>query len=442
MQNYESIYKDLMIGKERNTFLELSALEWFWRFKFKISKIKYQDTKDMELIARIVAPPGYLFSGTKTSLKDILARRRYATIQINGTMASSINTFGVYFSILPALPSIPPSSLKDECLLIKEEYNSSCDSGEGLEWTHDRIAELNHPQLSEPLAFLEISGKLSTATSVENACQSIVDRLNAKSSIVGNAEFLLALAGTPIPLLDCQLPQGQSKEIFNQYGLVALPNSVGSVDELYLHTVGTFNRFYEVLQEKGGRKHFKEIMQRDNNRFDFRIDLEDDNTVWQDVEMNSKWLPLVGEILGDFMRVKCGCVLSLPGTGEQYWHSDGVHAGQSASFDSSEAESSNSICVFVPLIDLSAETGYTEFWAGSHRYSKLLSKKGEQALPGGTLGIISKGDCLLYDYRTVHRGMPNTSTMPRPVVYYLYAKKSSCDVEDQNFTNESLFAVK
>jgi hypothetical protein len=57
MQNYESIYKDLMIGKERNTFLELSALEWFWRFKFKISKIKYQDTKDMELIARIVALP-------------------------------------------------------------------------------------------------------------------------------------------------------------------------------------------------------------------------------------------------------------------------------------------------------------------------------------------------------------------------------------------------
>jgi ectoine hydroxylase-related dioxygenase (phytanoyl-CoA dioxygenase family) len=133
-------------------------------------------------------------------------------------------------------------------------------------------------------------------------------------------------------------------------------------------------------------------------------------------------------------------VLSLPGTEVQYWHSDGVHVGDSSTLDDSDAAAPvHALCVFCPLIDLNEETGYTEFWAGSHKYSKLLAKKGEQALPGGTKGILNKGNFLVYDYRTIHRGMPNTSARARPVCYFLYTRAGFEFVEDQNFTEQSVF---
>jgi ectoine hydroxylase-related dioxygenase (phytanoyl-CoA dioxygenase family) len=144
--------------------------------------------------------------------------------------------------------------------------------------------------------------------------------------------------------------------------------------------------------------------------------------------------------LGPLHRiVKCGCVLSLPSCGMQYWHSDGIHRGKSADFDSNSAAPTHALCVFVPLVDLTESTGCTEFWAGSQKYSKLLQKGGEQSLPGGTLGLLNKGDALLYDYRTIHRGTANSSQSIRPVCYFLYARDGYEDVEDQNFRNESVF---
>ena len=108
-----------------------------------------------------------------------------------------------------------------------------------------------------------------------------------------------------------------------------------------------------------------------------------------------------------------------------------------------EAAPPHAICVFVPLIDLTETNGYTvrnsafpvccsraplssrcccqEFWAGTHGYDGLLEKKGAQALPGGTKGITPAGSCLCYDFRNVHRGMPNTSSERRPILYFVYS---------------------
>lgn len=352
--------------------------------------------------------------------------------------------FGAYFAVLPALPSIPPT------LLLKACDEASNNHGIPVTWLHHRVGQLVHPQLSSPLDFIEISGRFDN----EHDCDRILQALTAQTSVVGNAELLLVLPGTPIPILPCTIPEAtnstetsRAKELFDQYGLVALRQCASDVDELTDHALTTFEAYYAALQGKSQR-HFKEIMQRDENRFDFRLDLmgEDlsDNpaasNVWETVEAESSWMGLVRSILGEScVRVKCGCVLSLPGAGEQYWHSDGVHVGSVATWDSDECAPTHALCVFVPLLDLTDETGYTEFWAASHRYDQLLTKKGEQSLPGGTLGVISKGDCLLYDYRTIHRGMPNRSHAARPVCYYLYAKAGFELVEEQNFTEESVW---
>ena len=80
--------------------------------------------------------------------------------------------YGVYFAVLPAHPSILPSALKEICNDLAPCFD--------IQWTHDRASSLAHPQLSEPLSFLEISGKLVTdkdADDVEpsgNALASIV----------------------------------------------------------------------------------------------------------------------------------------------------------------------------------------------------------------------------------------------------------------------------
>mmetsp|Transcript_4932 Transcript_4932/g.7122 ORF Transcript_4932/g.7122 Transcript_4932/m.7122 type:complete len:419 (-) Transcript_4932:135-1391(-) len=395
---------------------------------------------------------------------------------------------GCYFAILPRLPSIKPEELLRACkslesLPIPEVIQS-------LEWTHYRTCHLNHPQLTEPLPFVEISCRIRLLkrgdSNIVDACDHVAKRLmgedddNASSSDnpIGNAEVVHILEGTPIPLLPIALPvldggnETSAAEYFNEFGLVGLSNVV-TEDEIFALKGEALKRF-EVLSDAMGKHmknnnnkkiaHFREIMQRDVNRFDFRLDdvgSTGPNNVaidtftregneerkeleaiysWQKLGRYGGWMKAIGKILGnEFSLIRCGCVLSLHGTETQFWHSDGVHVGKSASFDDDNADPAHAVCVFVPLLDLDEETGYTEFWAGSHKYDKLLSKKGEQSLPGGTRGVMSMGDCLIYDYRTIHRGMPNKSKAIRPICYFLYAKKGFESVEDQNFVGNSVF---
>ena len=209
--------------------------------------------------------------------------------------------------------------------------------------------------------------------------------------------------------------------------------------------------------------HFADIMQRDANRYDCQLSgsfgLDDvtadgPGAVWESLAKEGPWVPMIKELLeangaGKECRVyRCGCVVSLPGAGEQYWHSDGAHLGKAAGWPEtgrsdwgteldvsdwglSQAASCQNVCVFVPLVDLSRTNGYTEFWAGSQHYDGLLEKKGVQALPGGTDAIMDAGGVLLYDFRTIHRGMPNSSGAQRPILYFVYAHEDWS--ESKNF---------
>ena len=195
-------------------------------------------------------------------------------------------------------------------------------------------------------------------------------------------------------------------------------------------------------------------MQRDPNRYDCQLSgtlslqgpADPAAPAWEALARDGPWLPLVRRLLerdGQTMRVyRCGCVVSLPGAGEQYWHSDGAHQGPGAGWPPAEAADRcgwaeaaaappHNLCVFVPLVDLTHTNGYTEFWAGSQHYDGLLAKKGAQALPGGTAGILPAGSALLYDFRTIHRGMPNASAKRRPILYFVYAHEGWA--ETRNF---------
>jgi Phytanoyl-CoA dioxygenase (PhyH) len=374
-------------------------------------------------------------------------------------------TCGAYFAVLPATPTVTPDQLWEACQQVSAAQQQGYRQ---VEWRFRRTCSLNHPQLDRPLQYLEVSGMVPN----EASCRDVVDALLLQDQVVGNAELVLCLEGTEIPLMPVELPMDGSLESLERYGVVgishAVPTNNSNDDEtgsdllkhVLDHAVRRFETLYEKLASSSSSsqssvRRYREIMQRDFNRFDFRLDLpvpreydgstnegDDSAPCWKVLEERGSWMPLITSALGiDAVRVKCGCVVSLPGAHEQYWHSDGVHVGPALSLGRTNetVHPSHALCVFVPLLTLTNETGGTEFWAGSHKYDTLLSKKGEQALPGGTIGIVQQGDAIVYDYRVVHRGMANTSGIARPIAYYLYAKEGYESVEDQNFVQNSIW---
>ena len=134
-------------------------------------------------------------------------------------------------------------------------------------------------------------------------------------------------------------------------------------------------------------------------------------------------------------------VYSKPGCGNQDWHCDGRHiAGASQSdFGGKGTSPPYAICVFVPLIDLTQQTGFTQFWPGSHRVDGLIGfGAAVEVLRGSVDGLVDAGGCVVYDYRCMHRGMGNfTENTTRPVLQFLYAKGNYR--ETKNYGARSLF---
>jgi hypothetical protein len=324
---------------------------------------------------------------------------------------------------------------------------------------------------------LEISGLVQD----EAVCQQLAHALEQLfPKEVGSAELLLVLEATVIPVLSADLSMDGSTASLDRCGVVGIRNTSSSsshsaytaaLDQVLEHAVKWFETLYSRLVELQTRPsspqsstkfRYREIMQRDKYRFDFVLDdtlsndgvNREDNDAgassvccWDTLEREGKWMDLIHEALGDdAVRVKVGCVLSLPGALEQYWHSDGEHRRSSKGEQGPEMGPGGArndpptvLCVFVPLVQLTEETGCTEFWSGSHRYDRLLAKKGEHALPGGTMGLVERGDAVAYDYRIVHRGTANRSDRARPIAYYLYARRGCESVEDRNFVPRSIW---
>lgn len=192
---------------------------------------------------------------------------------------------------------------------------------------------------------------------------------------------------------------------------------------------------------------FKEIASRSKERFDLRL-LESDAVrfVEKHVMGHPDVVALLEKILGSLEEIDFdfSVVYSRPGAEYQGWHADGQHvngakdAGWSKNGWKSDLAFAYAVCLFIPLIDLNEEVGYTQFWPGTHRYRDLVGfgKVGE--IVGSTYnGICNAGDAIWYDYRCLHRGMPNySSDILRPVVQIIFKKKWY--VEKRNYGTESI----
>jgi hypothetical protein len=126
-------------------------------------------------------------------------------------------------------------------------------------------------------------------------------------------------------------------------------------------------------------------------------------------------MPFMDRFLGtDHILGSFGAVLSLAGAPDQHVHRDFPGLFPREGLDGFLP--AFAITLIVPLIDVDAITGTTLVWPGSQRMERIgVHEQTPPALP-----LLSKGDCMLMDYRLVHGGSANRSDRPRPLLYSAY----------------------
>ena len=177
---------------------------------------------------------------------------------------------------------------------------------------------------------------------------------------------------------------------------------------------------------------FREVARRCKGRIDARLDVSLEDEVWANVtralrhyaaHLSNVLRPLIDRVLGDDAKLAyVGLVSSGPGSVAQPWHADGVPL-----FPGSNDLPAHALNCFAPLVNVSRRMGPTEFVPASHKPGPV-ARALEAALQQGRAPAdvfspeLSVGDVLVYDQRTVHRGVPNRTTTERPILYLLFAR--------------------
>lgn len=173
---------------------------------------------------------------------------------------------------------------------------------------------------------------------------------------------------------------------------------------------------FDVFRERGMGRYDMTIKEFDLPEFSFLYDLE-----------KAAWMPVVKKILGeDAVLVHKGAFLSMPDSSTQVYHQDGVHLNKRYQ------RPCHAINVFIPLVNLTLKNGPTEFCIGSHYLGHEHFRKDMVHTP-----TPSAGCPLIFDYRLGHRGLGNSSSEPRPIVYLTYTRASKEFRDSVNFSSKS-----
>jgi ectoine hydroxylase-related dioxygenase (phytanoyl-CoA dioxygenase family) len=108
-----------------------------------------------------------------------------------------------------------------------------------------------------------------------------------------------------------------------------------------------------------------------------------------------------------------GAVVSLPGASAQPPHYDAPHLFGA---EISALLPAHALTFALPLVEMNELHGTTTLKPGSHRWRK------ENMDVEGISPTIPIGSCVMWDFRLVHSGTANQSTLPRPMVYCTYSR--------------------
>lgn len=217
---------------------------------------------------------------------------------------------------------------------------------------------------------------------------------------------------------------------------------------------------------------YHEVASRCIGRIDSRYRMDQHPFNDPRVTSNSVLLPIIRHMLGgengNAELVYAGLIFSFPGSQCQPWHQDGEPLFPEEDLLDVPPYAFN---VFIPLDDVDEEVGPTEFipgtllsdraqeineelvqWAmieskwsgaGDHKASMRMVLGAEEDEWNSKNKVVApllrRGDAMIYDYRTCHRGTENLSqTKTRTMLYLMYARPWL--KEHLNFGKEKLFA--
>lgn len=148
---------------------------------------------------------------------------------------------------------------------------------------------------------------------------------------------------------------------------------------------------------------------------------------------NPALLGTLDALLGrDYCIGSVEAVVSLPGSSRQYQHIDGPlrldrvvgRAKGGYPGDLSDLPP-YALALATPLCDVNEENGPTAVWPGSHRVALEARLPGEAEI-GRRFPVARMtgrfGFSYLYDYRLFHRGLPNFSREPRPLLMSVFTR--------------------
>lgn len=120
---------------------------------------------------------------------------------------------------------------------------------------------------------------------------------------------------------------------------------------------------------------------------------------------------LFDEALGEnWVYELFGVISSFPGATLQHLHADDDHLFEGTEFAGKLP--AYALTISIPLVEVNAINGGTEFLLGSHRFELRSDYPGEP-----TTSPLMPGDCMIWDFMIRHRGQANTSDAPRPMLY-------------------------
>jgi len=173
---------------------------------------------------------------------------------------------------------------------------------------------------------------------------------------------------------------------------------------------------FDIFRERGRGRFDMQLPVFDTPEFDFLTNLK-----------KAVWMKVVKKILGDDATlIHKGAFLSMPGSQTQVYHQDGVHLTTKCQ------RPCHAINVFIPLVELTGKNGPTEFCLGTH----MLGYEGYAKDMIETPEVLA-GTPVMFDYRLGHRGLRNTSSHCRPIVYLTYTSESNEFRDSVNFSKKS-----
>lgn len=230
--------------------------------------------------------------------------------------------------------------------------------------------------------------------------------------------------------------QQQAVDRFRQYGTLWLenvlsPDYVGCLREAYADRYLSLSR--ETLRKRHAVVGDKRFMVTIKIKPPFNSPA---------LYANPIVMPILQQLLGSDCTISSfGSVVAMSGAGPQSVHFDYPPLFESESVCASLPP--HAITLVVPLVDLNAETGSTAVWEGSHgrvgarEQLSRLAKDG--SFEGATMPFTRVGDVFLMDFRLIHAGTANQSSIDRPILYIVYRRPWFR--EDMNFHEQPALQI-